>query len=133
MRQESGMQESGRRRALVVDDSAISRTIAAAMLGRRDFDVVEAADAEAALRRLQDDNFDLVLLDIHMPGMSGNELCQVLRHELGMVDLPIFAYTSHAQVTDVALMRLAGFNELLIKPVSMWALDEAISHLLRRH
>jgi CheY-like chemotaxis protein len=125
------MQESGRRRALVVDDSAISRMIAAAMLGRREFEVIEAADAESALRQLQDECFDLVLLDIHMPGMSGNELCQVMRNDLGMVDLPIFAYTSHAQVTDVALMRLAGFNELLIKPVSVWALDQAIDHSLQ--
>lgn len=128
MRQETGMQDSGRRRALVVDDSMIARTIAAAMLGRRNFEVVEAEDGEDALRRLQDDSFDLVLLDISMPGMSGNELCQRVRHELGMVDLPIFAYTSHGQITDLALMRLAGFNEFLIKPVSMWALDQAILH-----
>lgn len=131
MRQEDGMQETGRRRALVVDDSAIARMIAAAMLGRRDFEVVEAADAEAALRRLQADSFDLVLLDINMPGMSGNELCQVVRNDLGMVDLPIVAYTAQNQVTDLALMRLAGFNDFLIKPASMWALDQAISHTLQ--
>ncbi|MBS1190971.1 MAG: Response regulator receiver [Rhodocyclaceae bacterium] len=117
-----------RRRALVVDDSVIARTLAAAMLAKRDFDVTQAEDAQNALRRLQDHCFDLVLLDIGLPGMSGTALCQVLRHELGMVDLPIIAYTAHGELTSLARMRLAGFDDFLIKPVSMGALDLALDH-----
>lgn len=130
MRQEKGMQGSGRLRALVVDDNAIARMLAAALLGRRNFEVVEAGDAEAALRRLQDQRFDLVLLDVGLPGMTGTELCQMVRDELGMVDLPIVAYTAHAEVSDMAIMRLAGFNDFLVKPMSMGALDRAISSTL---
>lgn len=116
----------GRRRALVVDGSLIGRMLAATMLAERDFEVVEAGDADAALGRLQDECFDLVLLDVGLPGMRGTELCQRVRLELGMVDLPIIAYTALSGVTNTALMRFAGFNDFLLKPISTRALDSAL-------
>jgi len=128
MLREHGMQTSGRRRALVVDGSVVGRMLATMMLADRDFDVVEAGDAQAALDCLQGDCFDLVLLDSGLPGMSGTALCQKVRHELGMVDLPIIGYTARGDVTNLALMRMAGFNDFLIKPVSMGALDLALGH-----
>lgn len=127
---EQGMQASGRRRALVVDCSVAARVLASALLAERNFDVVEAEDAQAALDCLQDGRFDLMLLDSVLPGMSGTALCQRVRHEMGMVDLPIIAYTAHGDVTNLARMRLAGFNDFLIKPVSMGALDLALEHTL---
>lgn len=130
MRRESGTQASGRRRALVVDGSMVGRLLAAMMLADRDFEVVEAGDAQSALDRLQAECFDLVLLDAGLPGMPGTALCQKVRHELGMVDLPIIGYTAQGDVTSLARMRMAGFNDFLIKPVSVGALDLALSNAL---
>lgn len=130
MLMEQGMQTSGRRRALVVDCSVAARVLATALLAERNFDVVEAEDAQGALEQLQEGSFDVVLLDVRLPGMSGTTLCQRVRHEMGMVDLPIIAYTAHGDVTNLALMRLAGFNDFLIKPVSTGSLDMALEHAL---
>jgi DNA-binding response OmpR family regulator len=128
MPRENGKHNPGRRRALVVDGSMIGRLLAAMMLADRGFEVVEAEDAQAALDCLQDDGFDLVLLDTGLPGMPGTALCQKVRYELGMVDLPIIGYTARGDVTSLALMRMAGFNDFLIKPVSVRALDQALDH-----
>lgn len=130
MLREHGMQTSGRRRALVVDGSMIGRLLAVTMLADRNFDVVEAEDAQAALDCLQGDCYDLMLLDSGLPGNSGIALCHKIRHELGMVDLPIIGYTARGDITDLALMRMAGFNDFLVKPVSMGALDQALRHSL---
>lgn len=128
---EHGMHMSGRRRALVVDGSMIGRLLATMMLAERGFDVVEAGDAESALDCLQDERFDLVFLDAGLPGMPGTTLCQKMRHELGMVDIPVIGYTARGDVTSLALMRMAGFNDFLIKPVSVGALEMALAQTLR--
>lgn len=115
---------------LVVDDTPSARLLVKAMLMRRDFQVSEAASATEALQALQDRNIDLMLLDLGMPGLSGIDLCYIVRNDLRMVDLPIVAYTAHGQVADLTHMRLAGFDDFLIKPVSLEALDMVLARVL---
>ncbi len=109
--------------ALVVDDNPLMRMLLSSMLMHRGYAVTEVESAESALASLKIRNYDLVMLDIAMPGMSGIELCHLIRDEMGMIDLPVVAYTAHRDVTSVAHMRMAGFNEFLFKPVDAHALD----------
>lgn len=109
--------------ALVVDDNPLMRMLLSSMLMHRGYAVTEVESAESALDSLKIRNYDLVMLDIAMPGMSGIELCHLIRDEMGMIDLPVVAYTAHRDVTSVAHMRMAGFNEFLFKPVDAHALD----------
>lgn len=113
--------------ALVVDDNFAFRTLASAYLQRSGFAVREAVDAEQALQWLRSATFDLMLLDIHMPGMQGDELCRHIRSELGLRDLPIIAYTADGLGTSIEIVREAGFDDLLMKPVSRSRLDQILA------
>ncbi len=115
--------------ALVVEDNALFRVVISSMLMQRGFSVIEEKTAEQAVSHLRDGNIDLVLLDIMMPGMSGIELCHQIREELQLVDLPVVACTAHAEMFNLAHMRMAGFSEILTKPISV----EALERVLRQH
>lgn len=113
--------------ALVVDDNFAFRTLASAYLQRSGFAVREAVDAEQALEWLRGATFDLMLLDIHMPGMQGDELCRHIRSELGLRELPIIAYTADGLGTSIEIVREAGFDDLLMKPVNRARLEQILA------
>jgi CheY-like chemotaxis protein len=125
--------QAGMRQALVVEDNPVMRVLLSSMLIHRGFAVSEQSRAEAALDQLRQDSFDLVLLDIMLFQMSGIELCHLIREELGLVDLPVIACTSHADPVSVAHMRLAGFNDILQKPVDGQALDSVLQEIGALH
>ncbi|MBS1129312.1 MAG: Response regulator receiver [Proteobacteria bacterium] len=120
--------QSGRR-ALVVDDNPLMRVLLSSMLMHRGYQVSEQNCAEAALTKLKEEQFDLVMLDIMMFEMSGIELCQIIREELGLVDLPVVAYTAHGDLVNVAHMRMAGFTDFLFKPVEARKLDSVLQEI----
>lgn len=112
--------------ALVVDDNFAYRTLALAYLRGGGFSVREAVDAAQALQWLRSTAFDLVLLDVHLPGMQGHELCRLIRSELGLRDLPIIAYTADGLGTSIEIVRESGFDDLLMKPVKRGLLDRML-------
>lgn len=81
-------------RVLVVDDYPMNRDLLKRILQEPDFDVSEAADGVEALQMLSGQPFDVVLLDVMMPGMDGIEVCRHLREDLGVSDLPVFFITA---------------------------------------
>ena len=120
-------------RALVVDDIPSNRLIAEAMLKQLGWSVLLAADGREALRVLESNVLDLVLLDISMPGMSGMEVCQKIRENRALVDLPVIAYTAHAQPEARRSFIASGFNDVLIKPVSRDTLANAVAAVMQHH
>lgn len=122
-----------KQRALVVDDIPSNRLIAEAMLKQLGWSVLLAADGREALRVLEANKLDLVLLDISMPGMSGMEVCQKIRENSALVDLPVIAYTAHAQPEDRRSFIASGFNDVLIKPVSRDTLANAVAGVMQHH
>lgn len=114
-------------RALVVDDNFAFRTLASALLQRSGFTVYEAADAGQALSWLRGADFDLVLLDIHLPDMQGDELCRVIRSELDLHELPVIAYTADGLGASLEIVREAGFDDLLMKPVNRARLEQILA------
>src|SRR5262245_17650708 len=80
-------------RVLVVDDVADNREVLTRRLVRRDFEVVEAVGGHDALTKIAEGNFDVVLLDILMPDLSGNEVLRRLRADPAYSDLPVIMVT----------------------------------------
>jgi len=111
---------------LVVDDNPTNRLLPGLFLSPLGHRVSECDSADQALAWLANHPCDLVLLDISMPLVSGLELCQQLRRQASLKHLKIIAYTAHAVPHEVQLLRDAGFDQVLIKPIRSQDLFEAI-------
>ena len=106
------------RKVLVVDDNPVNRKLAVALLKRRGMHVEEADGGRIALEILMAGQFDSVLLDISMPVMDGKEVCQIIRSTPQLAGLRIVAYTAHAMESERQSIMAAGFDDLLVKPIS---------------
>ncbi len=111
------------RKALIVDDHPTNRLLAGAMLRKLGWVTEEAESGEAALRLAGSCSFTLVLLDISMPGISGEETCGKLRQLPGGAELSIIAYTAHAFPEERERFLAAGFDEILVKPINRERLE----------
>lgn len=106
------------RQALVVDDNHLNSRLVALFLKKLGWETQAVDNGELALTLLEDQTFDLVLLDLRMPNVSGEQVCRTIRDGLGLRTLPVIAYTAHSMPEEKARILGAGFNGLLIKPIS---------------
>jgi len=116
------------RRILVVDDNAINRRLAMAFVKRLGFVTEEVEDGASALAKLASSPFDVVFLDISMPGMSGEEVLARLRADPRFSGLHVIAYTAHAMETERQRYLSGGFDCVITKPITIAALQEAVGH-----
>ncbi|MBC9070927.1 response regulator [Thauera sp. CAU 1555] len=115
------------KRVLIVDDNQINRRLAAALLKKCGWHTEEADSGMAAFERLTEARFDCVLLDISMPGMDGEEVCRRIRADEALANLRVIAYTAHAMEFEKARIMQAGFDDILVKPVTINALTAVFS------
>lgn len=115
--------------ALVVDDQPTNRLLASALLKRLGWNVLEAADGLTALALAKQNVFRLVLLDISMPGLSGEETCAQLKVNALPPRPTIIAYTAHAFQEDQDRLRSLGFDDVLVKPINRQQLETAVARL----
>ncbi|MDJ0835254.1 MAG: ATP-binding protein [Acidobacteriota bacterium] len=102
---------------LVVDDEPVNRQVLLNHLQLHRYKVTEAAGGKQALEAVDQDEVDLVLLDVMMPGMSGYQVCESLRRKYSVQDLPILFLTARSQVADLIDGFRVGANDYLAKPV----------------
>lgn len=120
-------------RILFVEDDAMNRRVVRDMLDVAGATMVEADLAEAGLRRIDEEEFDLVLLDLRMPGMDGFEVIRRVRaRDDAKHALPIVIVTADTAVDLTERCLAAGADEVLFKPVAMDALFDAIGRILAR-
>jgi CheY-like chemotaxis protein len=106
------------KQALVVDDNPLNSRLVAVLLKRLGWSSELASSGEQALDVLRQRSFDLVLLDMRMPGLSGEQACRAIRDDLGLTGLPVVAYTAHSTPEEKQRMLDSGFSGLLVKPIS---------------
>lgn len=112
-------------RVLLVEDNPINALLAKALLAREGCEVEHAASGPDAIAAAQTGVFDLIVMDMRMPGMSGEEAARALRG-LG-VTAPIVALTANAFEDDRHACLAAGMNDFLVKPLSPDALRAALT------
>lgn len=116
------------RRVLVVDDILVNRKLAVAIFSKMGWHAADVDGGNAALAWLaKNQAVDLLLLDISMPDLCGENVCQQLRADPAFAKLPIVAYTAHAMQIDIERFMANGFNAVLIKPISMQALTRVVT------
>lgn len=103
-------------RALVVDDSRAMRAIVAGILKDAGFEIAEAGDGPAALAALRTSTADLVVVDWHLPGMTGPEIVRAIRAEPAWGGVRVLMVTTEVDPHRVREALEAGAQEYLMKP-----------------
>jgi DNA-binding response OmpR family regulator len=116
-------------RILVVDDEPIVRDVVCRYLRREAFETLEAADGDEAFRILGDEQVNLVVLDVMLPGRDGLELCRWIR---ARSDLPVIMLTGRGDLTDRIVGLELGADDYLSKPFSPRELVARVRSVLRR-
>lgn len=102
--------------ALLIDDDPDQREIACFLLRQEGFEVAEAADGPEGVAAAVALKPDLVLTDLMMPTMHGYEVCERIRAEQSLKDVPILVVSSKSFDNDLRLALRAGANAYLVKP-----------------
>ena len=114
------------RRVLIVDDHPVNRQLPGMLMRGTDWQSDTAASGEEALTKLNAGSYDVVLLDISMPDLSGDEVCRRIRADARFSKLRVIAYTAHAMEEARNSILAAGFDSLLTKPISKQTLFDAL-------
>jgi CheY-like chemotaxis protein len=117
---------------LLVEDNDMNRDMLTRRLERKGFDVLIAVDGDEASRAFQASKFDLVLMDINLPGKDGYQLTRELKSNPRTAGVPVIALTAHAMVGDREKSIAAGCDEYDTKPVDLPRLLGKIQALLGR-
>jgi diguanylate cyclase (GGDEF)-like protein len=119
-------------RILVADDDLAARLLMRAALEKAGLEVGLAEDGEDALRQFRAQPFDLVMLDVEMPGIDGYQVCAALRAEVGE-ELPIIMVTGMDDVESVEQAFDAGATDFFAKPINWALVGHRVRYLLRAY
>lgn len=122
-------------RILIVEDDPAVRDVVEHSLSREGMNTLAVADGESALARLRDDAepFDLVVLDVMLPGMDGVEVCREIRARGAAKDVTILMLTARDDETSVVVGLEVGADDYVTKPFSPRQLVSRVrAHLRRR-
>ncbi len=120
-------------RILLVEDNVLNQKVIRGMLANQELELDVAESGEGALAELYRQDYDLVLLDIQMPGMDGYATCRAIRGgEIGQSkrQIPIIAMTANAMIGDRERCLAAGMDEYLSKPVNRQILYQVLQRFL---
>lgn len=115
---EAAVAMAGRLHVLVAEDNSVNQLLVKTLLHIAGHSCIIVGDGAAAVRAVQEDRFDLVLMDIRMPEMSGLEACRAIRALGGpYADLPIIAMTANSEEEEAGNCAAAGMTGYLPKPL----------------
>lgn len=121
-------------RILFVEDDPLNRRVVKEMLTAARIDMYEAEDALTGLKMIDENDYDLILMDLRMPGMDGMEAIRRIRareDEKGLV--PIIVVTADTALDLRGQCIEQGADEFLIKPVEVRGLFETIAYTIAKH
>jgi DNA-binding response OmpR family regulator len=123
---------SPRASVLVVEDETNIRQLVCLHLGLERMRCVEAADGHAGVRLAREQRFDLVVLDLMLPGLDGLSVCRAIRQESRNTGVPILMLTARREESDKVTGLDSGADDYLTKPFGIRELMARVRALLRR-
>jgi len=120
------------KRILFVEDDDMSRDVISTRLSRSGYEVVMVEDGHRALQVVSTQAFDLIILDMSMPGLSGWETAKKLKASTATASIPILALSAHAMSMDQKKALDSGCSDFDSKPVNLPRLLGKIEALLKR-
>ena len=120
-------------KVLYVEDDSMNRRVVKDMLAVAEVEIVEAEDATVGLAMVDSQRFDLILMDLRMPGMDGlTAICRIRARTDDVRKVPIIVVTADTSLDIRERCMAAGADDLLRKPVAMNLLFDAIGGVLAR-
>ena len=127
----NGTLNFSRKSILVVDDSELDRKIIAKLLSKTNYQLFFAENGTVALQLAQEHRPDLILLDGIMPGLSGPEVCRILKKDLDLKHIPIIFLTGMDSPTYIVNCYNIGAEQYLNKPINSKELISQIEVTLK--
>ena len=118
------------KRVLVVEDDLLNRMMFCAVLREGGYQVIEVVDERTALAEVEEFAPDLIVLDIHLPHVSGIDIIKLLKSNALLKNIPVLAVTGYVGKGEELKVRSAGASGYLAKPVSMKPFLEAVGGLI---
>lgn len=107
---------------LVVDDEEFNRDILNRRLSKKNYNILEASSGDEALSIIENQNVDMVLLDIRMPGKDGNEVLREIRSKYQPTELPVIMVTAESDTNSLVNSMGLGADDYVTKPIDFKAL-----------
>ncbi|MFA6000558.1 MAG: response regulator, partial [Thermoleophilia bacterium] len=123
------MNENRAPRILLVDDEEAIQKLLTYPMEKEGYDIVQAMDGESALEKFREQPFDLVVLDIMLPGIDGTDVCRIIRAES---TVPIIMLTAKSDEFDKVLGLEIGADDYITKPFSIREFRSRVKAQLRR-
>ncbi len=117
---------------LVIDDEKDIVELVSYNLKKEGFAVDAAYDGETALKKIRSTPYELIVLDLMLPGVQGLELCRIIRNDPAIADTPIVMLTAKGEEVDKVLGLEIGADDYMIKPFSPRELVARVKAILRR-
>src|SRR5512132_3737099 len=117
---------------LVVEDEQNIRELVCLHLGLENYECVPVGDGETALKLARGRHFDLVILDVMLPGLDGVTVCRAIRRDSENPDVPVLMLTARREESDKVVGLESGADDYLTKPFGVRELVARVRALLRR-
>jgi CheY-like chemotaxis protein len=118
------------KKVLIADDTDTGRELVKTVLEDCNYEVVEATNGIDALAQARQVRPDLIILDLHMPGLDGFGVIQELRRDQSFANTPVMALTASAMMGDRERALSMGFTGYIAKPIRLAALRAEVERLL---
>ena len=117
---------------LIAEDDTDIRELVVLTLQYSGFQVVSVEDGAAAVEAARHDTFDLILMDVRMPRMSGYEACRIIKDEEKTQDVPVIFLSAKGQESEIQTGLLAGADQYILKPFAPEDLVGTIQKVLNK-
>lgn len=124
------MQGSGKK-VLLVEDNHMNRVLVKEILTLNGYEIIEADTGTEAIKALASDRPDVILMDLHLPGMDGITATRIIKSEERNKSIPVLALTASAMRGEEDKIIRQGFDGYVAKPIEMKKLLEAITESLK--
>jgi CheY-like chemotaxis protein len=117
-------------KVLIIEDNELNRKLITSLLHLKNYQVLEAEDAETGIDMARKYLPDLILMDIQLPGMDGLTATRVLKNDIDLKNIPIVAVTSYAMSGDEDKAMAAGCVGYITKPIETREFIKSISEYI---
>ena len=118
---------------LLIDDDTLIRTLVVKGLSRAGMTVHQAGNGDDGLAQLEDSTPDLVLLDVHMPGIGGFDTLRAIRHRAASAELPVIMLTADDDASAIETAFELGATDFITKPINLRLLEQRIRFAMASH